>query len=89
MSEAEKKEPCRKCGTENPVTNEYCCSCGAVLQISTSVMKAQPKAKLPIVNSFQIKWVFTGLFVILGLGTVASALALFIFQTFLHGDSKV
>ena len=24
-------EPCRKCGTENPPTNQYCRKCGAVL----------------------------------------------------------
>jgi hypothetical protein len=63
--------PCRKCKTPNPVTNQYCRSCGAVLQVSTTLVKAQPKTILPLVRKFRWKWVALGVPVILGAATIA------------------
>jgi ribosomal protein L40E len=83
MSNNKKIEPCRKCKTENPLTNEYCSNCGALLSISTRELKAQPKAKIPIINSFEIKWVFIGIFVILGVATIAIFLAVMFSMFFL------
>ena len=71
-------EPCRKCGALNPESNEYCSNCGAVLKISTNVMRAQPKVSVPIINRFKIKWVLMGIFVMLGTGTIATILTLLI-----------
>lgn len=63
--------PCRKCKTPNPATNQYCRSCGAVLQVSTTLVKAQPKTLLPFVRKFRWKWVALGVPVILGAATIA------------------
>jgi len=63
--------PCRKCQTPNPVTNQYCRSCGAVLQVSTTLVKAQPKTILPFARKFRWKWVVLGVPVILGAATIA------------------
>jgi hypothetical protein len=63
--------PCRKCKTPNPATNQYCRSCGAVLQVSTTLLKAQPKTLLPFVRKFRWKWVALGVPVILGAATIA------------------
>jgi hypothetical protein len=63
--------PCRKCNTPNPATNQYCRSCGAVLQVSTTLVKAQPKTILPFVRRFRWKWVALGVPVILGATTIA------------------
>lgn len=63
--------PCRKCKTPNPATNQYCRSCGAVLQVSTSLIEAQPKTILPFVRRFRWKWFALGVPVILGTATLA------------------
>lgn len=63
--------PCRKCKTPNPSTNQYCRSCGAVLQVSTALVEAQPKTILPFVRRFRWKWVALGVPVILGAATIA------------------
>ncbi|MBN2802126.1 MAG: zinc ribbon domain-containing protein [Deltaproteobacteria bacterium] len=83
MLNNQKNEPCRKCKKENPLTNEYCSNCGSLLSISTMELKAQPKAKIPIINSFELKWVIAGVFVILGASTIAIILALLFSMLFL------
>ena len=77
-SDTQIKEPCRKCGSLNPNSNEYCSSCGAVLKISTNLMRAQPKIVVPIISRFKIKWVIMGIFIMLGTGTIAISLTLLI-----------
>jgi hypothetical protein len=64
-------QPCRKCQTPNPATNQYCRKCGAVLQVSTTMVEAQPKTILPFVKRFRWKWVALGVPVILGAATIA------------------
>ena len=70
-------KPCRKCGTPNPMENIYCRKCGAVLSVSTGVIRAQRK---PLVLRYAgMKWRFVpaGLFIMLGvaaLGLGAAAL---------------
>ncbi len=64
-------EPCRKCGTPNPQSNQYCLSCGAVLSVSTSMVRAQPKTLLPFTNQFRWRWVVLGTLAILGTTTLA------------------
>jgi len=71
MSEATTLQPCRKCGRPNPPSNEYCAGCGAVLLISTRVMEAQPRAVLPIIRQFELRWLAVGIPVMLGTGTIA------------------
>ena len=67
----EDMEPCRKCGTKNPKSNQYCLSCGAVLSVSTSMVRAQPKTLLPFTDRFRWRWVFLGTLAILGTTTLA------------------
>jgi len=73
MSKTERKDRCRKCGEVNPLSNEYCASCGAVLTIATSEMHAQPLAVQPDLKRFEFKWVITGVLIMLGTGTLAVA----------------
>lgn len=69
---------CRKCGAKNPPENEYCASCGAVLLVSTSQMKAQPKPVVPLVHRFEKRWLVTSIFVFFGVW-VMSLVAFFVF----------
>jgi hypothetical protein len=63
--------PCRKCQTPNPATNQYCRKCGAVLQVATALVQAQPKTLLPFTRRFRWRWVALGVPVILGAATLA------------------
>ena len=67
----EDMEPCRKCGTKNPRSNQYCLSCGAVLNVSTAMVRAQPKTLLPFTDRFRWRWVVLGTLAILGTTTLA------------------
>jgi hypothetical protein len=63
--------PCRKCGTQNPQSNQYCLSCGAVLNVSTAMVRAQPKTLIPFTDRFRWRWVVLGTLAILGTATIA------------------
>ena len=69
MTDVEKK-PCRKCGELNPVSNDYCRHCGAVLEISTIAVKAQRGPVLPAVRKIRFRYVFLTAAAMLGLMTV-------------------
>ncbi|MBN2526878.1 MAG: zinc ribbon domain-containing protein [Deltaproteobacteria bacterium] len=71
---------CRKCGAANPPSNQYCAACGAVLQVSTAMMAAQPKAVAPHMHQFEKKWLFASIFVFLGVFVICVAL-FFVFAT--------
>jgi len=64
-------ESCRKCGTPNPKTNQYCKSCGAVLNVATAMVRAQPRTLMPFRERFRWRWVFLGALVMLGIGAFA------------------
>ncbi|MFO8073080.1 MAG: zinc ribbon domain-containing protein [Polyangia bacterium] len=59
-------EPCRKCGTPNPPSNQYCRKCGAVLSVSTGMVRAQPRTLIPLRRGFRWRWVALGALAILG-----------------------
>ncbi len=58
--------PCRKCGTPNPIGNEYCRKCGAVLAVPTAAVKAQRRPVLPAMKGIRWRWVGMSVLVILG-----------------------
>ena len=60
-------EPCRKCGTPNPVANQYCRKCGATLDVSTVEVKAQRRPVLPSLSGIRWRWVGLGALVTLGI----------------------
>ena len=64
-------EPCRKCKTLNPSSNQYCLSCGAVLNVSTAMVRAQPKTLMPLRNRFSWKWLLLGTLAMLGISALA------------------
>ena len=68
--------PCRKCGADNPTSNQYCKKCGAVLSVSTSVVRAQRVPVSPVDTRFKMRYVIVGAFVMLGLAAVAIGIAL-------------
>ncbi|MBN2716094.1 MAG: zinc ribbon domain-containing protein [Deltaproteobacteria bacterium] len=57
---------CRKCGAPNPPGNDYCASCGAILLVSTGMMKAQPKPAVPLMHRFENRWLLMSVFAFLG-----------------------
>jgi len=59
--------PCRKCGAPNPLSNEYCRKCGALLDVATAEIKAQRRPILPSVREIHWRWVGMSALVILGL----------------------
>ena len=59
-------EPCRKCGTFNPASNQYCRKCGAVLAVATALVRAQPRTLIPLPRGFRWRWVGLASLVILG-----------------------
>jgi hypothetical protein len=59
-------EPCRKCQAPNPKTNQYCRSCGALLDVSTTLINAQRSWILPAAKGIRWKWVLLGAFAMLG-----------------------
>lgn len=61
---------CRKCGSQNPPSNDYCHTCGGVLKITTMEIQAQPQRVIPIVQKFSIRWILFGFPVMLGSATV-------------------
>jgi hypothetical protein len=65
---------CRKCDALNPVSNAYCAECGAVLKVSTALVKAQPGRVLPYLHEFKFRWLLAGSFVMLGCAVLAMAL---------------
>ncbi len=75
---------CRKCGTKNPKQNDYCRRCGALLAISTTLIKAQKGPVLPLVKEVRVKYVILGAAAMLGLITVllvaGGAVALLLFD---------
>lgn len=68
--------PCRKCGTSNPTSNQYCKQCGAVLRVSTEVVRAQRAPVSPVDTRFKFRYVLIGALVMLGLSAAAVGLAL-------------
>lgn len=62
--------PCRKCGAPNPLGNEYCRKCGAVLSVATAEVKAQRKPVLPAVKQLKWGWAFLGALIMLGIITI-------------------
>jgi hypothetical protein len=69
---------CRKCGVPNPPGNQYCKKCGAVLSVSTTILKAQRKPVKPQDTGFKWRYVWVGGFVMLGLAAVAIGTAIFL-----------
>lgn len=61
------QKSCRKCGTPNPEDNVYCRKCGALLDISTREIEAQPKPVMPEEEGIRWRYVGVGIFVLLGL----------------------
>jgi len=59
-------EPCRKCGTPNPKSNQYCKNCGAVLSVATFQVKAHISTLFPVIVGFRWRWVLLGVPVLLG-----------------------
>lgn len=51
--------PCRRCGAPNPPANQYCRKCGAVLSVSTAMVRQQPRPILPPIR--EISWRFVAL----------------------------
>jgi hypothetical protein len=66
-------DPCRKCGTPNPPSNQYCRKCGAVLAVATALVRAQPRTLIPLPRGFRWRWVALGALVILGTATLVLA----------------
>lgn len=66
-------DPCRKCGTQNPPSNQYCRKCGAVLAVATALVRAQPRTLIPLPRGFRWRWVGLGALVILGTATLILA----------------
>ncbi len=60
-------QPCRKCHAPNPISNEYCRECGALLSVSTVAIMAQSGPILPAVKKIRWQWVGLGALAILGL----------------------
>lgn len=76
MGKRQDQPPCRKCKTPNPISNEYCRKCGAVLTVSTAEVRAQPKPVLPDRKGIRWHWVGMGSLVILGLAVVLQLILL-------------
>lgn len=64
---------CRKCGSPNPDSNQYCNKCGCVLDVATSLVRAQPRTFMPFVQRFRWRWVGLSVLVIMGTATLAAA----------------
>jgi len=62
---------CRKCAAQNPDTNQYCHKCGCVLDVATSMVRAQPRTFIPFVQKFRWRWVALSALVIMGTTTLA------------------
>ena len=63
---------CRKCAAPNPDTNQYCHKCGCVLDVATSLVRAQPRTFIPFVQKFRWRWVALSGLVIMGTTTLAA-----------------
>jgi hypothetical protein len=63
---------CRKCAAQNPDTNQYCHKCGCVLDVATSMVRAQPRTFIPFVQKFRWRWVALSALVIMGTTTLAA-----------------
>ena len=63
--------PCRKCQAPNPESNQYCRQCGAVLAVSTHMVRAQKSTLKPLTRGFRWRWVALGALVLLGTNTLA------------------
>ncbi len=75
------QQPCRKCRTLNPVGNQYCRKCGAVLEVSTTEVRAQPRPIKPTIKEIRWRWIALGALVVLGVVTLL--LGIFITLTYL------
>ena len=64
---------CRKCGSPNPDSNQYCAKCGCVLDVATSMVRAQPRTFIPFVQKFRWRWVALCALVMMGTATLAAA----------------
>ena len=69
---------CRKCGTSNRADNAYCRKCGAVLYITTTQVNAQPKPVMPDPTGLKWRFIWLGVFVMLGLVSALLFFALFL-----------
>lgn len=63
---------CRKCAADNPDSNQYCHKCGCVLDVATSLVRAQPRTLVPFVQRFRWRWVALAALVIMGTTTLAA-----------------
>ncbi len=63
-------DPCRKCKTPNPPTNQYCRVCGAVLAVPTSMVKAQRSWIVPAAKTIRWKWIILGAWATIGLSAI-------------------
>jgi hypothetical protein len=68
---------CRKCATSNREDNVYCKKCGAVLDVQTTAVKAQKKPVVPQLKEMRWRYVLVGVFVMLGVVSLMSAVAFF------------
>ncbi len=66
MSTEQNDSICRKCGTQNPATNQYCAECGAVLAVSTVQMRAQSVSFVPNLKKFRVRYMISTIFVMMG-----------------------
>lgn len=82
---------CRKCAAHNPDTNQYCHKCGCVLDVATSMVRAQPRTLIPFVQRFRWRWVALSALVIMGTATLAAvgigAAAAGVFDQGIAGES--
>jgi hypothetical protein len=81
---------CRKCSAENPDTNQYCKNCGAVLEVSTKMVMAQPKTIIPPIKRIKKRWIIYGMLIMFGSIAVATLLSSFIiFMIFNASDKNI
>ncbi len=69
---------CSKCNTPNPISNDYCRKCGAMLGVSTTMfLRAKSLLVLPATKEMSWRWVGLGTLLIIGLMSVFMALLSF------------
>lgn len=73
---------CGKCGAVNPGTNEYCRRCGAIIGVTTAMIRAQKKPFMPRIQGVRWRWVGLGALVLLGANALAAGAAAGLFFAF-------
>jgi hypothetical protein len=67
----DKTKVCTKCNTPNPISNDYCRKCGAVLGVSTTlIQRAKSLLVLPVTKKMSWRWVGLGALIIIGMMSV-------------------